>query len=73
MNLENLKGTIRDIPDFPTKGIIFRDLTTMIKNGEALHLASEALRELYKDKGVTKCCTMTRPLPVALWLPVTSW
>ncbi len=54
MNLENLKGTIRDIPDFPTKGIIFRDLTTMIKDGEALHLASEALRELYKDKGVTK-------------------
>lgn len=54
MNLENLKATIREIPDFPTKGIIFRDLTTMIKNGEALHLASDALYELYKDKGVTK-------------------
>lgn len=54
MNLEELKGIIRDIPDFPSKGIMFRDLTTMIKNGEALHVTSEALRELYKDKGVTK-------------------
>ena len=54
MNLEELKGYIRDIPDFPSKGIMFRDLTTMIKNGEALHTASRALYDLYKDKGVTK-------------------
>lgn len=54
MNLEGLKGKIRDIPDFPSKGIVFRDLTTMIKDGESLHLCSEALRELYADKGVTK-------------------
>ena len=54
MKLEDLKGTIRDVPDFPSKGIIFRDLTTMIKNGDALHVTGEALAELYKDKGVTK-------------------
>ncbi|MCM1005554.1 MAG: adenine phosphoribosyltransferase [Prevotella sp.] len=54
MNLEELKGYIRDIPDFPSKGIMFRDLTTMIKNGEALHTTSRALYDLYKDKGVTK-------------------
>lgn len=54
MKLEDLKSIIRDVPDFPSKGIIFRDLTTLIKNGEALHLMSEELRELYKDKGVTK-------------------
>lgn len=54
MNLEELKGTIRDIPDFPSKGVMFRDLTTMIKDDEALHKTSEALRELYADKGVTK-------------------
>lgn len=54
MTLEELKLKIRDIQDFPTKGIVFRDLSTMIKEGDALHLASEALRKLYEDKGVTK-------------------
>ena len=54
MKLEDLKGTIRDVPDFPSKGIIFRDLTTMIKNGEALHLMGKELSKLYKDKGFTK-------------------
>lgn len=54
MILEDLKTIIRDVPDFPSKGIIFRDLTTMIKNGEALHLMSEELAKLYEGKGVTK-------------------
>lgn len=54
MQLEELKTLIRDVPDFPSKGIIFRDLTTMLKNGEALHLMGRELAELYKGKGVTK-------------------
>lgn len=54
MEIEDLKLTIRDVPDFPSKGILFRDLTTMIKNGEALHITSQALADLYRGKGVTK-------------------
>ena len=54
MKLEDLKKLIRDVPDFPTKGIMFRDLTTMIKNPEALHLMGKELKDLYKEKGVTK-------------------
>ncbi len=54
MQIEDLRGLIRDVPDFPSVGIIFRDLTTMIKNGEALHVMGDALADLYKDKGVTK-------------------
>lgn len=54
MKIEELKNTIRDVPDFPSKGIMFRDLTTMIKNGEALHVMSEAIADLYRDRGVTK-------------------
>ena len=54
MQIEELKKLIRDVPDFPTKGIMFRDLTTMIKNPEALHLMGEELKKLYVDKGVTK-------------------
>lgn len=54
MELHELKGLIRDVPDFPSKGIIFRDLTTMLKNGEALHVMSRELADLYRDKGITK-------------------
>ncbi len=54
MEIEELKKLIRDVPDFPSKGILFRDLTTMIKNGEALHVTAKALADLYRDKGVTK-------------------
>lgn len=54
MTIEDLKLTIRDVPDFPSRGIMFRDLTTLIKNGEALHLMSDALADLYRDRGVTK-------------------
>lgn len=54
MRLEDLKGLIREVSDFPSKGIVFRDLTTMIKNGEALHITGESLARLYKGKGVTK-------------------
>lgn len=54
MQVEELKKLIRDVPDFPSKGILFRDLTTMIKDGEALHVTAKALADLYRDKGVTK-------------------
>lgn len=54
MKLEDLKPMIRDVNDFPSKGIVFRDLTTLLKNGEALHFVGEQLADLYRDKGVTK-------------------
>ncbi|MGN0237509.1 MAG: adenine phosphoribosyltransferase [Lepagella sp.] len=54
MEIEDLKLKIRDIPDFPSKGIMFRDLTTLLKEGEALTLMSDALVDMYKDKGITK-------------------
>lgn len=35
MNEAKLKQTVRDIPDFPTEGILFRDITTLVKDPEA--------------------------------------
>lgn len=52
--MERVKSLIRDIPDFPQKGILFRDLTTALKDGEALYEIGETLRDMYKDLGVTK-------------------
>ncbi len=54
MELEEMKSLIRDVYDFPKKGIIFRDLTTLFKNGEALHQVGRDLADIYRDKGVTK-------------------
>ena len=54
MTVEELKGTIRNVPDFPSKGIMFKDLTTLIKNPEAFHVMCDAEADLYKDKGITK-------------------
>jgi len=47
VNLEQLKSAIRDIPDFPRPGIIFKDITPILGNGQLFqrvidHLADEA-------------------------------
>lgn len=54
MKLEEVKKTIRDIYDFPQKGIIFRDLTTSFKDADALCTISEELKKRYEGLGVTK-------------------
>ena len=54
MNKEELVKTIRTIPDYPKPGILFYDVTTLLKNPKALHDVSERLYELYRDKGITK-------------------
>lgn len=50
----DLKSIIRDIPDFPKKGIIFKDITTLLKNPDALFSATEELYNLAKNKKITK-------------------
>lgn len=54
MNLENLKGLIRDIPDFPKKGILFKDFTTVFKDKAALHELTEYMASMYAGRGITK-------------------
>lgn len=54
MNNETLMENLRCIPDFPQKGVNFRDVTTLFKNPECLRILEDELYELYKDKGVTK-------------------
>lgn len=54
MNNKILLDNLRSIPDFPIKGINFRDVTTLFKNGECLRIMEDELYEIYKDKGITK-------------------
>ena len=53
-NKEVLLDNLRCIPDFPKKGINFRDVTTLFKNGYCMQIMLDMLYELYKDKGITK-------------------
>ena len=43
MTPEQLSSKIRTIPDFPKKGIVFRDITTLLQDGEAFAAALEAM------------------------------
>jgi adenine phosphoribosyltransferase len=52
--MEYIKSKIRDVNDFPTPGIVFKDLTTVFKDPRALHIIGWDLSQLYRDKGVTK-------------------
>lgn len=54
MNNQTLLDNLRCIPDFPKKGINFRDVTTLYKSGECMQIMTNELYELYKDKGITK-------------------
>ena len=54
MNNKTLVENLRCIPDFPQKGINFRDVTTLFKNPECMQIMLDELHELYKDKGITK-------------------
>ncbi len=45
---------MRCIPDFPQKGINFRDITTLLKKPECLRIMVDELYEIYKSKGITK-------------------
>lgn len=54
MNNPTLLANLRVIPDWPIKGVTFRDVTTLFKSPECVKIISDAMYDLYKDKGITK-------------------
>ncbi|HLB25338.1 MAG TPA: adenine phosphoribosyltransferase [Nitrospirota bacterium] len=50
----DLKSRIRDIPDFPKKGILFRDITTLLKDEAAFARVIEKLTAYYEDEEVER-------------------
>lgn len=46
---KTLKDYVRTIPDFPEKGIMFRDITTVVQDADGLHLAIDTMQDLVKD------------------------
>jgi adenine phosphoribosyltransferase len=52
--VENLTSLIRDIPDFPEPGIVFKDITPVLADGKAFAALVDALAEPFRDIGVDK-------------------
>ena len=47
-----LKGYIRDIPDYPQPGILFRDITPLLQDARALQFSIDKLAERYRGAGI---------------------
>ncbi len=50
--MKDLKSKIRDVPDFPRKGIVFKDITTLLKDAVAFREAIDKLAERYGEKKI---------------------
>lgn len=50
----NLESKIRTVPDFPKKGIMFKDITTVLKDADSLRYCIDTFYNYYKDKDITK-------------------
>jgi len=50
--MENLKKVIRDVPDFPKKGIVFKDITPLLNNNKAFKQTVDKLSSHFKNKKI---------------------
>jgi adenine phosphoribosyltransferase len=50
--VDELKKTIRSVPDFPEEGIVFRDITTLLNDADALKQAVEQMAEPFKGRDI---------------------
>ncbi len=50
----DLKNFIRDVPNFPIEGIVFKDITTLLNNSDASQEVLDKLYNFAKNKGITK-------------------
>jgi adenine phosphoribosyltransferase len=51
--MTDLRRYIRDVPDFPKPGIVFKDITPLLRSPEALDAAMQALAEPYRDQRIS--------------------
>lgn len=56
--MDALKAKIRDIPDFPKPGIVFKDLTPLIRDPASLRLATVELVRPFREEGITAVAGM---------------
>ncbi len=52
--MDDLKKIIRDIPDFPKKGIVFKDITTLLADGHSFHRMIDLIAHRYVGRNIQK-------------------
>lgn len=52
INPEEIKSAIRDVPDYPKPGVIFRDITPLLSDARLFKQVVKAMAALYRDKRV---------------------
>src|SRR5271170_4781006 len=52
--MNHLKSLIREVPDFPKAGVLFYDITTLLKDAKGLHELIDALGAGYEGEGIDK-------------------
>ena len=52
--LDELRARIRDVPDFPKKGVVFKDITPVLADGRLFRGVIDALAAHHRDQGITK-------------------
>ena len=50
--MQDFTKYIRDVPDFPKQGIVFRDITTLLRDKDAFRQVVDAFYDAYRDSGV---------------------
>ncbi len=56
--MQQIKSQIRDIPDFPQPGIVFKDLTPVMGNADSMQRITTKLAEPFRDSGITAVAGM---------------
>jgi adenine phosphoribosyltransferase len=51
--MDTLKSRIRNVPDFPKPGILFYDITTLLRDRDGFQAALDALTTPYRDQGIS--------------------
>lgn len=54
--MENIKSLIREVPDFPKKGILFYDITTLLKDENGFRRVIDAFTEVYQGQNIDLVC-----------------
>lgn len=52
--VDQLKEIIRDVPDFPKKGIVFKDITTLLEDAKSFHRMIDLMAHRYVGEGIQK-------------------
>ena len=73
----DLKRYVRDVPDFPEPGVLFRDITPLLQNAEAFQYAVQKLSERFQGRGLdavvgieSRGFLFAAPLAINLGLPL---